>query len=67
VKDICEQITTHNAYLETLHARTQLLDGWRQVTETLLAVCPEDVIPTDAKPNILLEILQVILLKVCFD
>ena len=34
------------------------------MTETLLAVCPGDALPQDTKPLILLEVLQLLLLKV---
>ena len=36
-----------------------LLDAWRQVTEILLCCVPLDILPSSAKQQLLLELLQV--------
>ena len=41
-----------------------LLDSWRQVTEILLCCVPLDILPSSAKQQLLLELLQVLLNKV---
>jgi hypothetical protein len=38
-----------------------LLDAWRQVTEIMLCCVPLDILPSAAKQQLLLELLQVCL------
>ena len=40
------------------------MDAWRQVTEILLCCVPLDILPSSAKQQLLLELLQVLLNKV---
>lgn len=53
-----------NAVQEGAGARRDLLDAWRQVTETLINVIPADLLPSAGKQQILLQLLQSLLNKV---
>ena len=45
-------------------AKLHFLDGWRQVTEILLTVCPDDTLPQSKREQIILELTQELLNKV---
>jgi len=53
-----------NAVQEGAGARRDLLDAWRQVTETLINVIPADLLPAAGKQQILLQLLQSLLNRV---
>ena len=53
-----------NSVQEGAAARRDLLDAWRQVTETLLLVLPGDLLPSAGKQQVLLQLLQSLLNKV---
>jgi len=56
-----------NSVQEGAAARRQLLDAWRQVTEVLLLVAPDDYVSPVGKQQILLQLLQALLNKVSSD
>ena len=53
-----------NKVQEGAAARRDLLDAWRQVTETLITVLPGELLPSAGKQQILLQLLQSLLNKV---
>ena len=53
-----------NAVQEGSAARRELLDAWRQVTETLITVTPAELLPSAGKQQVLLQMLQSLLNKV---
>ena len=56
-----------NAVQEGSAARRELLDAWRQVTETLITVTPAELLPSAGKQQVLLQMLQSLLNKVACE
>ena len=56
-----------NAVQEGSAARRELLDAWRQVTETLITVTPTELLPSAGKQQVLLQMLQSLLNKVACE
>ena len=64
IEAILVYATQWNAVQESSAARRELLDAWRQVTETLITVAPAELLPSAGKQQVLLQMLQSLLNKV---
>lgn len=61
---MCSNVVERNAYKETVYARRQAFDAWRQAVEILLTACPVDLLQGEKRQNLLFELLQDLLDKV---
>ena len=64
VKNVLEHAVERNLVRESLRAKRDAFEAWRQVIETTFAVSPGDVLPAEAKEIVILELLQELLAKV---
>lgn len=61
---MCSNVVERNTVRESMWAKRQAFDAWRQVVEVILTACPEDLLAGEARHNVLLELLQDLLRKV---
>ncbi|XP_048578619.1 nuclear pore complex protein Nup205 isoform X2 [Nematostella vectensis] len=64
VKDILSNVVQRNMVRESLQAKKDAFESWRQVIEVALATCPGDILLQDVKQAVILETLQDLLMKI---
>ncbi|XP_076311365.1 nuclear pore complex protein Nup205 isoform X1 [Tachypleus tridentatus] len=64
VRSILQFALERNKVCEILHAKQQLLEAWRLVTEVIFTACPVDIVGSLQKHQVILEISQELLQKV---
>jgi nuclear pore complex protein Nup205 len=67
IRNILRVVAQRNSSLQTVNAKRQLLNGWRQIVEVLLVACPIDLLDTNVRRSLVLEVIQELLLKVSSD
>ena len=54
-----------NACRESLASKKSGFEAWRQIVEVALTACPDDLLQGESRQNVIFEVLQDLLIKVC--
>lgn len=65
IEDLLKFGLNANEQKNTNFATIQFMEAWGEVTEILFGVAPRNALPVEVKQELILEVLQVILNKVC--
>ena len=67
MRDILQYAVEWNTIRENVHTRLQAFDSWRQVAEIILTGCPQQSVQGEQRRNVIIELLNSLIKKVCDD
>ncbi|XP_078453204.1 nuclear pore complex protein Nup205 isoform X1 [Lampetra fluviatilis] len=58
LRSVLEHVVERNAVRESLHAKRDALEAWRQVVDTILASCPTELLQGDVRLGLITDLLN---------
>uniref|UniRef100_T1JB70 Partial AB-hydrolase lipase domain-containing protein n=1 Tax=Strigamia maritima TaxID=126957 RepID=T1JB70_STRMM len=64
IQNILSYVVKRNKVRENVHAKRQIFDSWRQITEIILTAYPSEVLEGEKRQTVLFELIQELIHKV---